>query len=308
MSNNRHIFSRVAIHPSTNFPGRTQENILLQILRKKPEPDVENEMDEGRKVFTAMGGNAQVEEALDQKWNAASKFLLERVQRYTDEEDGDLFTAEEYDMGIENVRTGLRKSLVDDEDDEDDEDEDDEDGVATKVKDTEMSDRAPEAAEKPKGLPLAAIAKAATKAARTYRPDGISLLPHLKGEKGHDTVLAEYLGEGTISPLMMIRRGPWKYITCPTDPPQFFNLEQDPHELVNLAQFVEGGKRKLTAEEEEAYYKFVAEGKGLWDFDTITKNVLESQRKRRFVWSTLTQGRFDAWDFDPSKHENAISK
>lgn len=162
MSNNRDIFSRVAIHPSTNYPGRTQENILLQILRKKPEPDVENAMDEGRKVFTAMGGNAQVEEALDQKWNAASKFLLERVQRYTDEEDGEVFTAEEYDMGIENVRTGLRKSLVDD-DDDDDEDED-EDGVSTKVKDTEMPDRAPEAAEKPKGLSLAEIAKAATKA------------------------------------------------------------------------------------------------------------------------------------------------
>lgn len=160
MSNNRDIFSRVAIHPSTNFPGRTQENILLQILRKKPEPDVENAMDEGRKVFTAMGGNAQVEEALDQKWNAASKFLLERVQRYTDEEDGDLFTAEEYDMGIENVRTGLRKSLVEEDDDDDDEDED---GVS-KAKDTEMPDRPPEAAEKPKGLSLAEIARAATKA------------------------------------------------------------------------------------------------------------------------------------------------
>ncbi|KAI0150900.1 mediator of RNA polymerase II transcription complex subunit 8-domain-containing protein [Pestalotiopsis sp. NC0098] len=35
MSNNDELFSRLAVHPSTNFPGRTQENILLQLLRKK---------------------------------------------------------------------------------------------------------------------------------------------------------------------------------------------------------------------------------------------------------------------------------
>src|SRR5262249_1811441 len=41
--------------------------------------------------------------------------------------------------------------------------------------------------------------------------DGRSLLPHLAGSGGHDEVLGEYLGEGAIAPLLMIRRGPWKY-------------------------------------------------------------------------------------------------
>ncbi|RMZ78513.1 hypothetical protein DV737_g3801, partial [Chaetothyriales sp. CBS 132003] len=37
--------------------------------------------------------------------------------------------------------------------------------------------------------------------------DGLSLMPHLYGAgAGHDTVFAEYMGEGTIAPLMMIRR------------------------------------------------------------------------------------------------------
>src|SRR5512142_914190 len=66
--------------------------------------------------------------------------------------------------------------------------------------------------------------------------DGLSLLPHLQSKPGHDTVLAEYTGEGTISPLMMIRRGPWKFTTCPADGSQLFNLERDPLELQDLVK------------------------------------------------------------------------
>ncbi|XXH06089.1 mediator of RNA polymerase II transcription subunit 8 [Hypoxylon texense] len=138
--------------------------------------------------------------------------------------------------------------------------------------------------------------------------DGISLLPHLEGREGHDTVIAEYTGEGTISPLMMIRRGPWKYITCPTDPPQLFNLERDPLELVNLAQLVHK-KGALTAEEEESkakFEKFEAEAKARWDFDAITADVLLSQRRRRLVWDALKQGKFEAWDYNPN--DNGTSK
>ena len=57
--------------------------------------------------------------------------------------------------------------------------------------------------------------------------DGNSLVPYLHGfdgTVGTDTVYGEYAGEGTIAPLMMIRRGPWKFVTCPVDPPQLFNL------------------------------------------------------------------------------------
>ncbi|RYO74442.1 hypothetical protein DL762_010472 [Monosporascus cannonballus] len=131
--------------------------------------------------------------------------------------------------------------------------------------------------------------------------DGISLLPHLEGREGHDTVIAEYTGEGTISPLMMIRRGPWKYITCPTDPPQLYNLERDPLELVNLAQVVRK-QGPLTAEEEEAkekFQKFEAEAKARWDFDAITESVFLCQRQRRLVWQALQKGKFTPWDYNP---------
>lgn len=131
--------------------------------------------------------------------------------------------------------------------------------------------------------------------------DGISLLPHLEGKEGHDTVIAEYAGEGTITPLAMIRRGPWKYITCPSDPPQLFNLERDPHELINLAEVVQK-KEALTAEEAEAkekFEKFDAEAKARWNFDAITQSVLLVQRQRRLVWSSLQKGKFTPWDYNP---------
>jgi choline-sulfatase len=139
-----------------------------------------------------------------------------------------------------------------------------------------------------------------TKPVATLPMDGTSMLPHLRSEEGHDTVYAEYTGEGTVKPMMMIRRGPWKYITCPADEPQLFHLGRDPHELDNLARF-----RKIapqTPEEEEAkavFEEYTAEARAKWDFDAITAQVLQSQRSRRVVWDALKRGTFTSWDHDP---------
>ena len=139
-----------------------------------------------------------------------------------------------------------------------------------------------------------------TKPAPYLPMDGISMYPHLMGEQGHDTVFAEYTGEGTVCPMMMIRRGDWKYINCPADDPQLYNLKRDPHEIDNLARF-----RKIqpqTPEEIEAKEKFdafTAEAHAKWDFDDITAKVFASQRTRRLVWDALKIGTFTSWDFDP---------
>ncbi|KAH8682327.1 mediator of RNA polymerase II transcription complex subunit 8-domain-containing protein [Xylariales sp. PMI_506] len=130
------LFSHLAVHPSTNYPGRTQEEVLFNILRKKPEPDVETSMDEGRRAFTEMEQTVRPEnnssgdgvtDILDGKWESAREFLYERVGRFTEEETNDEYTAEEREMGIENVRTGLRPDF--EEFEEDDEDEDGEGGT-----------------------------------------------------------------------------------------------------------------------------------------------------------------------------------
>ncbi|KAF3764548.1 hypothetical protein M406DRAFT_291661 [Cryphonectria parasitica EP155] len=144
-----------------------------------------------------------------------------------------------------------------------------------------------------------------TKPDPTFPMDGLSMMPHLLGQGGHDTVIAEYTGEGTIAPLMMIRRGAWKYITCPTDGSQLFNLENDPYELNDLAKSL-GKKRtgSLSAEDQkvrDVFDAFEAEAKERWDFDAITKAVLLSQRQRKLVWKALKIGQFTSWDFQPEK-------
>ncbi|KAL7620837.1 mediator of RNA polymerase II transcription subunit 8 [Parahypoxylon ruwenzoriense] len=148
-SQHNELFSRIAVHPSTNFPGRTQENILLQLLRKKPEPDIATAMDEGRKTIAGLtstanpsqgavdGAAASIEGAaveepvkeLEDKWVEANNFLQHRILEYLSDEDNDPYTQEERDMGIENVRTGLRRPLDEDEDEEEEEEEERDDDV-----------------------------------------------------------------------------------------------------------------------------------------------------------------------------------
>ncbi|EME88947.1 uncharacterized protein MYCFIDRAFT_185422 [Pseudocercospora fijiensis CIRAD86] len=120
--------------------------------------------------------------------------------------------------------------------------------------------------------------------------DGVSIVPHLLGRSQHDNVFAEYMGEGTIAPMMMIRRGPWKYIVCPADPDQLYNLANDPDELTNLATSDDAETKKI-------YEAFVAEAKAKWDMKAITDDVVKRQRQRRFCFSALKQGKWTSWDY-----------
>ena len=124
--------------------------------------------------------------------------------------------------------------------------------------------------------------------------DGESLYPALIGQSVKDEVFGEYMGEGTISPVVMIRTGPWKYVTSLVDPPQLFNLVTDPQELTNLA----GSQNEEIAAVEVG---FAAQAKAKWDLKAIHDEVLQSQRQRRVVWSALKQGRWESWDFEPPR-------
>jgi arylsulfatase A-like enzyme len=120
--------------------------------------------------------------------------------------------------------------------------------------------------------------------------DGRSLYPALLGGSVTNEVFGEYMGEGTISPVVMIRRGPWKYTTSLVDEPQLFNIENDPDELHNLAQ---------VSEYSIIATKFANEAARKWDLQSIHDRVLASQRMRRVCWSALKQGKFESWDFNP---------
>ena len=69
---------------------------------------------------------------------------------------------------------------------------------------------------------------------------GRSLLDLCRGPNGVEPaereVIGEYMGEGAIAPIVMIRRGDLKYVHSPVDPDQLYDLEADPLERVNLAE------------------------------------------------------------------------
>ena len=67
--------------------------------------------------------------------------------------------------------------------------------------------------------------------------DGRSLAPLAAGggRDWPDVVCAEYTAEGVRAPLLMVRKGPYKLISSPADPPLLFDLDADPDERENLA-------------------------------------------------------------------------
>ncbi|WP_298685696.1 choline-sulfatase [uncultured Sphingomonas sp.] len=120
--------------------------------------------------------------------------------------------------------------------------------------------------------------------------DGTSLLPHLLGEAGSDEVIGEYLGEAAIAPIVMIRRDRWKFIHCPADPDQLFDLVADPDELANLAS------DPAHAATVAAFRREVGDR---WDLPRIEAEVLASQSRRRLVAAATAKGTTKAWDYQP---------
>jgi choline-sulfatase len=119
--------------------------------------------------------------------------------------------------------------------------------------------------------------------------DGRSLLPHLGGSGGHDEVLGEYLAEGAIAPIVMIRSGRCKFIHSPADPDQLFDLGDDPEELDNLAARADQG----------AAAEFRERVQRSWSLPSLHSQVLASQRRRLLVDGALRLGRQSPWDYQP---------
>jgi choline-sulfatase len=120
--------------------------------------------------------------------------------------------------------------------------------------------------------------------------DGRSLAPHLGGGAGHDEAIGEYLAEGAIAPIVMIRRGAFKFIHSPADPDQLYDLSRDPREHDNLAE------NPACA---EVVADFRAEVAKRWNLPALDAEVRASQRRRRLVDAALNQGAIRSWDFQP---------
>ena len=121
---------------------------------------------------------------------------------------------------------------------------------------------------------------------------GRSLVPLCDGDASSDpgSCVSEYLAEGTGAPMLMIRRGHYKFISCPTDPDQLFNLKDDPDELTNLAE-----------QSSQLLIDFQQQATDYWDVDDIQKKVISDQKRRRSVHAALRIGRYQGWDYNPAR-------
>ncbi|BAO89539.1 choline-sulfatase [Caballeronia cordobensis] len=120
--------------------------------------------------------------------------------------------------------------------------------------------------------------------------DGQSLVPHLDESGGHDEAIGEYFAEGAIAPIVMIRRGRFKFIHTSVDPDQLYDVEADPFERENLA-----GDERHAARVAE----FRAEVAQRWNLDALHRDVLTSQQRRHFHFAATTRGTIQSWDWQP---------
>ncbi|KAJ5108081.1 hypothetical protein N7456_004756 [Penicillium angulare] len=145
LSEHGDLLSSLVAYPGAEYPGRTQANTLEQLLRTKLDPRVEDWVARGRVAGTeasSLSGGSAIpapgaiaataaaeqkkplsETELRELWEWAPIEANEEARRRN---WGGNFTLEERDAGIQNVVTGLKKQLEDDEEESDEEDEEDE--------------------------------------------------------------------------------------------------------------------------------------------------------------------------------------
>lgn len=127
--------------------------------------------------------------------------------------------------------------------------------------------------------------------------DGTSLLPALEGGAASDTVIGEYLAEGAVAPIVMIRRGRYKFVHSPADPDQLYDLVSDSEELANLA--TQTDRTDMIAD-------FRSEVARRWNLQKLHEAVLASQSRRHFVYAALRKGRYTPWDYQPVRDASRL--
>ncbi|RBP65007.1 choline-sulfatase [Brevibacterium sanguinis] len=133
--------------------------------------------------------------------------------------------------------------------------------------------------------------------------EGVSLLETARRERSGDAgtrnrdIVIEYLAEGTLRPQLTIVRDRLKYVCCPGDPDQLFDLAEDPDELRNRAR---------DPEYAEALVSLRGVLDAEYDLAELETRVLGSQDRRRLVQHALGQGRVHHWDFSPVPEQRYV--
>lgn len=117
--------------------------------------------------------------------------------------------------------------------------------------------------------------------------DGRSLVPLVAtgDSSGEGEAFAEYTAEGVTGPCCMLRSGKYKYVYTHGHPDLLFDMEADPNELVNIAQ-----------RQPQVLAALKAKLLSWWDPEAITRQVLSSQARRKFI-NSLPEAVQPVWDY-----------
>ena len=112
--------------------------------------------------------------------------------------------------------------------------------------------------------------------------DGVDLASLLDQPDWLDRpVYAEYLAEATTSPILMIRRGSYKFVWSEDDPPLLYNVESDPDECTNLAN---------DPKHFDLVARFRCEIKQKWDSAALTQRIILNKHRRQGIHKAHTHG------------------
>ncbi|MBA2278280.1 MAG: sulfatase-like hydrolase/transferase [Chloroflexia bacterium] len=113
------------------------------------------------------------------------------------------------------------------------------------------------------------------------RLDGDSLLPLARGETADwkDEAFAEYLGHGVARPMAMLRRDRFKLNYSLGDPPELYDLDDDPGELHDLA---------TDSAHRDVVEVLTARLLERWDPVALERRVRQSQRDRLLIHAATT--------------------
>lgn len=156
----------------------------------------------------------------------------------------------------------------------------------------------------PASASAAVSSTAIARAAEIAPLSGRSLLPLCEPAAAQqptdpDIAISEYLAEGASEPMLMIRQGRYKFISCAGDPELLFDLQTDPNELHNLAAPATS-EPKNAPPHAAALQSLRQHAASHWDAAQIKQQVLDAQKRRRTVQAALQIGHQHHWDFVPT--------